>query len=73
VCLQHEELDRNSFNWCLILLVGATGFEPATPCAEGSDSTSLDRSGGRTWWAHPEFTRVNIELTIRKNQMEEAL
>ena len=26
-------------------------------------------SGGRTWWAHFEFTRINIELTIlRKNE-----
>ena len=24
--------------------------------------------GGRTWWAHLKFTRINIELTIlRKN------
>ena len=23
------------------------------------------------WWAHPRFTRMNIELTIHKNQFEE--
>lgn len=23
------------------------------------------------WWAHPEFTRVNIELTILTNGIEE--
>ena len=29
--------------------------------------------GGRTWWAHFTFTRVNIQLTIRKNQIEELM
>jgi hypothetical protein len=29
--------------------------------------------GGRSWWAHLEFTRINIELTIRKNQVEELM
>jgi hypothetical protein len=28
-------------------------------------------SGGRTWWAHLEFTRPNIELTIPRNQIED--
>ena len=27
--------------------------------------------GGRTWWAHFAFTRINIQLTIRKNQVED--
>lgn len=26
---------------------------------------------GRTWWAHVEFTRMNIALTIRRNQIED--
>jgi hypothetical protein len=30
-------------------------------------------SGGRTWWAHVDFTRINIELTILKKEMEESL
>ncbi len=29
--------------------------------------------GGRTWWAHPRFTRINIKLTIFKNQIEELM
>jgi hypothetical protein len=29
--------------------------------------------GGRTRWAHFEFTRINIELTIQKNQVEELM
>ena len=28
-------------------------------------------SGGRTWWAHFEFTRINIEPIILKNKIEE--
>ena len=30
-------------------------------------------TGGRTWWAHFEFTRINIEPTIQKNEIEETL
>ena len=28
---------------------------------------------GRTWWAHFEFTRINIAPTIHKNQFEELM
>ena len=28
-------------------------------------------SGGRTWWAHFEFTRINIEPIILKNKIED--
>jgi len=28
-------------------------------------------SGGRTWWAHFAFTRINIEPIILKNKIEE--
>ena len=28
-------------------------------------------SGGRTWWAHFEFTRINIELTILPKKIED--
>jgi hypothetical protein len=28
-------------------------------------------SGGRVWWAHFEFTRINIEPIILKNKIEE--
>ena len=30
-------------------------------------------SGGRTWWAHFEFTRINIEPIILRKEIEEAL
>ena len=29
-------------------------------------------SGGRTWWAHFEFTPINIELTILRKKIEEG-
>jgi hypothetical protein len=28
-------------------------------------------SGGRTWWAHVEFTRVNIEPIILRKKIED--
>jgi hypothetical protein len=28
--------------------------------------------GGRTWWAHFEFTRINIEPIILKNKIEDV-
>jgi len=27
--------------------------------------------GGRSWWAHFEFTRINIELTILRKKFED--
>ena len=32
-----------------------------------------NRGGGRTWWAHFEFTRINIEPIILKNKIEELM
>jgi hypothetical protein len=32
---------------------------------------SLSPGGGRGWWAHLVFTRINIALTITKNQVED--
>jgi hypothetical protein len=29
-------------------------------------------SGGRTWWAHFEFTRMNIEPIILRKKIEEV-
>ena len=28
-------------------------------------------SGGRTWWAHFEFTRINIEPIILRKKIED--
>jgi hypothetical protein len=29
--------------------------------------------GGRTWWAHLDFSRMNIAPIILKNQIEERM
>jgi hypothetical protein len=36
-------------------------------------STDLATSGGRSWWAHPRSTRINITPTILKNQIEDLM
>jgi hypothetical protein len=30
------------------------------------------RRGGRTWWAHFEFTRINIEPIILRKKIEDV-
>ena len=35
--------------------------------------TRFGLRGGRRWWAHLAFTRLNIELIIHRNQIEERL
>jgi hypothetical protein len=45
-------------------------------CRSGRRSNPLRRGslgGGRTWWAHFESTRINIEPIILKNKIEEIL
>jgi hypothetical protein len=34
-------------------------------------SLSVWDLGGRRRWAHPAFTRINIELTFPRNEIEE--
>jgi hypothetical protein len=44
---------------------------PYSPVRRGKSSQVVDRpSGGRAWWAHFEFTRINIELTILPKKIE---
>jgi len=33
----------------------------------------VQASGGRTWWAHFEFTRINIEPIIIRKKIEELM
>jgi hypothetical protein len=40
---------------------------------QGSDRGCVSRRGGRSWWAHLAFLRINIELTISKKGFEESL
>jgi hypothetical protein len=40
--------------------------------ADGGPARSLSRpGGGRTWWAHFEFTRINITPTILPKKIED--
>jgi hypothetical protein len=34
-------------------------------------ASPFGRNGGRAWWAHFEFTRMNIELTILLKKIED--
>ena len=36
-----------------------------------AERLSVPASGGRTWWAHFEFTRISIELTILLKEIED--
>ena len=46
---------------------GPRGFSKLRP------TSSAEPGGGRTWWAHFEFTRINIEPIILKNKIEELM
>ena len=54
------------------------GFKPERSEAESRRVFRSGRapvirpSGGRTWWAHFEFTRINIEPIILREKFEEA-
>ena len=37
----------------------------------GQSFVKRSASGGRTWWAHFEFTRINIEPIILRKKIEE--
>jgi hypothetical protein len=39
--------------------------------SQSTGPTSPRSSGGRSWWAHLAFTRINIELTILEKKIEE--
>jgi hypothetical protein len=50
---------------------GLSGFVQVAKMAGGPSAALSDPSGGRTWWAHLDFTRINIELTILRKKIEE--
>ena len=45
----------------------------SSPPSEHLTKSRSRLSGGRTWWAHVEFTRIDIELTILTKEIEESL
>jgi hypothetical protein len=38
----------------------------------GAAESSPVHNGGRSWWAHFEFTRINIKPMILKNKIEDS-
>jgi hypothetical protein len=38
-----------------------------------AEHRSIPPTGGRTWWAHLEFTRINITLTILLKKIEDLM
>jgi len=46
-------------------------FQTGSPSAQSRGSEAS--RGGRTWWAHLAFSRINIELTILQKEIEESL
>ncbi|HWN86484.1 MAG TPA: hypothetical protein VNN99_15070, partial [Vicinamibacterales bacterium] len=58
---------------------GRPGFEPScphadlSPCVRPSVQRPTAVSGGRSWWAHRECTRINIELTILPEKAEDLM
>jgi hypothetical protein len=40
-------------------------------CLPTADRPTIKPYGGRTWWAHFEFTRINIEPTIPRKKIED--
>ena len=55
------------FSGVFLFLIRAT-----TVGATGLRQPSRSASGGRTWWAHFEFTRINITPTILPKKIEDV-
>src|SRR5438876_1066098 len=43
-----------------------------SPSASDGVRHAAALSGGRSWWTHHEFTRINIEPTFQKEEFEEV-
>ena len=46
-------------------------FPKVTQCLPTAGPLPPWLSGGRSWWAHLEFTRINIEPTILRKKFED--
>lgn len=59
------------------VLPNATASQPKVPsrvvARQARRGFSCSPSGGRTWWAHLEFTPINIKLTILPKKIEDYL
>jgi hypothetical protein len=55
-----------------VLDSASSGEVPVTgPRKHPAKVRTSHRNGGRTWWAHFEFTRIKIEPIILRNKIEE--
>ena len=47
-------------------------FERASPTLPFVTGLATLPGGGRSWWAHIEFTRINIEPAILRKKIEDV-
>jgi hypothetical protein len=62
------EPDRNRTGSDQMVRGRSRAFFLAETCSEQAYSSPIPTP---YWWAHSAFTRINIELTIQKNQIED--
>ena len=51
----------------------AESLASSRPGLPTADRRSIRSSGGRRWWAHLAFTRINIEPTFQKEEIEDLM
>jgi hypothetical protein len=56
--------------WCASAACSTSGT-PVRQALPNGRSPPYPVDGGRTWWAHFEFTRINIEPIILRNKIED--
>ena len=68
--LRHHALYRHvGGSWHQMTMGNEKSPRVSRPCAP----LIIRSNGGRTWWAHFDFTRINIELTFPKEEVEELM
>ena len=53
----------------MAILIGWSGHDK--PVTQTDALLCIRRGGGRTWWTHIEFTRINIRPTILRKEIED--
>jgi hypothetical protein len=74
----HPDLDPPilGLNARIAAMAGAVTTRPSHGVRtewRGRPGLPLRPRGGRSWWAHLEFTRINIALTILQKELEELM
>ena len=68
--LRRRVSDRRGAPGCLVLS-NQTGIGASERAGKTAAPRCLTACGGRSWWAQLEITRMDIELTILKREIEE--